>query len=113
ILAVDHVVAEEWGRMTAVRPLSTVDSLLAATAKVHRLTLVHVYSPAGCDVFRAPPGGPSLIALTDSRRAPEIRPCMSTRDYPVLNWTGPVLASESPWSDAAGSAVPRVAHRLW
>ena len=40
ILAVDHVVAEEWGRMTAVRPLSTVDSLLAATAKVHGLTLV-------------------------------------------------------------------------
>jgi toxin FitB len=26
--------------MTAVRPLSTVDSLLAATAKVHGLTLV-------------------------------------------------------------------------
>jgi len=24
ILAVDHVVAEEWGRITAVRPLSTV-----------------------------------------------------------------------------------------
>jgi toxin FitB len=40
ILAVDHLVAEEWGRMTAVRPLSTVDSLLAATAKVHGLTLV-------------------------------------------------------------------------
>jgi toxin FitB len=40
ILAVDHVVAEEWGRMTTVRPLSTVDSLLAATAKVHGLTLV-------------------------------------------------------------------------
>jgi predicted nucleic acid-binding protein len=40
ILAVDHAVAEEWGRMTAVRPLSTVDSLLAATAKVHGLTLV-------------------------------------------------------------------------
>jgi toxin FitB len=40
ILAVDHAVVEEWGRMTAVRPLSTVDSLLAATAKVHRLTLV-------------------------------------------------------------------------
>jgi predicted nucleic acid-binding protein len=40
ILAVDHTVAEEWGRMTASRPLSTVDSLLAATAKVHGLTLV-------------------------------------------------------------------------
>jgi toxin FitB len=40
ILAVDHTVAEEWGRMTTSRPLSTVDSLLAATAKVHGLTLV-------------------------------------------------------------------------
>jgi predicted nucleic acid-binding protein len=40
ILAVDHEVAEEWGRMTANRPLSTVDSLLAATAKVRGLTLI-------------------------------------------------------------------------
>jgi toxin FitB len=40
ILAVEHAVAEEWGRLTALRPLPTVDSLLAATAKVHRLTLV-------------------------------------------------------------------------
>jgi predicted nucleic acid-binding protein len=40
ILAVDHTVAEEWGRMTASRPLSTVASLLAATAKVYGLTLV-------------------------------------------------------------------------
>lgn len=40
ILVVDREVAEEWGRITAVRPLSTVDSLLAATAKVHALTLV-------------------------------------------------------------------------
>ena len=40
ILAVDQVVAEEWGRMTAIRPLSTVDCLLAATAKVYGLTLV-------------------------------------------------------------------------
>jgi len=40
ILAVGHVVAEEWGRLTAVRSLSTIDSLLAATAKVHGLTLV-------------------------------------------------------------------------
>ena len=40
ILAVGHAVAEAWGRMTATRPLSTVDSLLAATAKVHGLTFV-------------------------------------------------------------------------
>ena len=39
LLPVDMAVADEWGRMNAVRPLSTVDSLLAATAKVHGLTL--------------------------------------------------------------------------
>lgn len=39
ILPVDDAVAEEWGKMNAVRPVSTVDGLLAATAKVHRLTL--------------------------------------------------------------------------
>ncbi len=40
ILPVDDAVAEEWGRMNAPRPVSTVDGLLAATAKVHRMTLV-------------------------------------------------------------------------
>lgn len=39
ILPVDEAVAEEWGRMNAKRPISTVDGLLAATAKVHRMTL--------------------------------------------------------------------------
>ena len=39
ILGVNREVAEEWGRMNSARPLSTVDSLLAATAKVHKLTL--------------------------------------------------------------------------
>ncbi len=40
ILAVTREVANAWGRMNAVRPLPTVDSLLAATARVHGLTLV-------------------------------------------------------------------------
>jgi len=39
ILAIDDAVAEEWGKMGAKRPVSTVDGLLAATAKVHRMTL--------------------------------------------------------------------------
>ena len=39
ILPIDHVVADEWGRMSAKRPLSTTDALLAATAKVHGMTL--------------------------------------------------------------------------
>ncbi len=40
ILSVDRAVADEWGRMSAIRPLSVIDALLAATAKVHGMTLV-------------------------------------------------------------------------
>ena len=40
VLAVDQSVADEWGRMSAKRPVSTIDALLAATAKIHRMTLV-------------------------------------------------------------------------
>jgi toxin FitB len=40
ILPISRLVAEEWGRMGSIRPLSVVDGLMAATAKVHRLTLV-------------------------------------------------------------------------
>ncbi len=39
VLTVDQAVADEWGRMSAKRPVSTVDALLAATAKVHGMTL--------------------------------------------------------------------------
>lgn len=40
VLPVDSAVAEEWGRISASRPVSTIDGLMAATAKVHGLTLV-------------------------------------------------------------------------
>lgn len=39
ILPVDQAIADEWGRMGAMRPVSTVDALLAATAKVHGMIL--------------------------------------------------------------------------
>lgn len=39
ILPVDRAVAEEWGRLSAARSVSVVDTLLAATARVHGLTL--------------------------------------------------------------------------
>jgi len=39
ILPVDRAVAEEWGRLTAIRSASVIDTLLAATARVHGLTL--------------------------------------------------------------------------
>jgi toxin FitB len=40
ILGIDLAVAETWGRLSALRPASLVDTLLAATAHVHGLTLV-------------------------------------------------------------------------
>jgi predicted nucleic acid-binding protein len=40
ILAINVRVAEEWGRLNAVASHSTVDSLLAATALIHGLTVV-------------------------------------------------------------------------
>jgi len=39
ILPVDRAVSDEWGRLSAVRSIPIVDGLLAATAKVHRMTL--------------------------------------------------------------------------
>lgn len=40
IVGIDRVVADEWGRISARRPVPVVDALLAATAKVHGMTLV-------------------------------------------------------------------------
>lgn len=41
ILPVTVDIAEEWGRLnTGAQPIPVVDGLMAATAKVHRLTLV-------------------------------------------------------------------------
>lgn len=40
LLPITESVAEEWGRLNRIRPLPTVDGLLAATAKVNGLTLV-------------------------------------------------------------------------
>jgi predicted nucleic acid-binding protein len=40
ILPVTAEIAEEWGRLNAVRPLPVADSLMAATANVHQLILV-------------------------------------------------------------------------
>ena len=40
ILPVDSRVAEQWGRLTAMRSASVIDTLMAATAQVHDLVLV-------------------------------------------------------------------------
>lgn len=39
ILPVDRVTAEEWGRMNVPDPVPVIDGLMAATAKVHGLTV--------------------------------------------------------------------------
>lgn len=40
IVPIDARIAEEWGRLNAAAPPNTVDSLIAATARIHRLTVV-------------------------------------------------------------------------
>ena len=40
ILPVDYRVAEQWGRLTAMRSASVIDTLMAATAQVFDLVLV-------------------------------------------------------------------------
>jgi predicted nucleic acid-binding protein len=40
ILPVTAAIADQWGRLAAIRPISAVDALLAATALVHDLTFV-------------------------------------------------------------------------
>ncbi|WBQ11312.1 type II toxin-antitoxin system VapC family toxin [Hyphomonadaceae bacterium ML37] len=52
VLPVDTAVAEEWGRMNAIRPAPVIDALLAATAKANGLTLVtrNTADVAGLDV---------------------------------------------------------------
>lgn len=40
ILDVDAQVADEWGRMNAIRPLPVIDALIAATARANSLTFV-------------------------------------------------------------------------
>ena len=45
LLPVTAAVAAWWGRLSAIRPISTVDRLLAATGLVHNLTLVTRNAP--------------------------------------------------------------------
>ncbi len=40
ILPVDRRVADQWGRFSSIRSASPVDTLMAATAQVHEMTLV-------------------------------------------------------------------------
>jgi hypothetical protein len=52
ILTIDAEVAEAWGRVNAPAERNTTDSLIAATARVHELTVVtrNTSDFEGCDV---------------------------------------------------------------
>ena len=40
VLGIDNAVSDQWGRMSAIRPLPAIDGLLAATALTNSVTLV-------------------------------------------------------------------------
>ena len=40
VLGIDNAVSNQWGRMSAIRPVPAIDGLLAATALANGLTLV-------------------------------------------------------------------------
>ncbi len=40
VLGIDNAVSDQWGRMSAIRPMPVIDGLLAATALTNGLTLV-------------------------------------------------------------------------
>jgi hypothetical protein len=52
IVPIDDRVAEEWGRLNAAGSRNTVDSLIAATARIHELTVVtrNIRDFEGCGV---------------------------------------------------------------
>jgi predicted nucleic acid-binding protein len=52
IVAIDTRTAEEWGRLNAIAPRNTVDSLIAASARIHDLTVVtrNTVDFQGCEV---------------------------------------------------------------
>ena len=59
LLAIDTAVADEWGRLRAIRSVPVVDAFLAATARVHGLTLVTRNEPdfTGLGVATVNPSG--------------------------------------------------------
>lgn len=65
ILPVDAEVSDQWGRLNAARERPTVDSLIAATARIHSLTIAtrNTADFEGCgvrllDPWQAPPAPP-------------------------------------------------------
>jgi predicted nucleic acid-binding protein len=55
ILTVTDAIADEWGRLQAKQTMPVVDSLIAATALVHKLTIVtrntNDFAPSGANLL--------------------------------------------------------------
>jgi len=60
IIPVDSHIAQQWGRLNAQQPRNTVDSLIAATALIHSLTVVtrNTADFEGCEVDLVNPWTP-------------------------------------------------------
>lgn len=60
IVSIDARIAQEWGRLNAAAPRNTVDSLIAATARIHGLTVVtrNIGDFDGCGVALLNPWQP-------------------------------------------------------
>ena len=85
ILPIDAAAADAWGQIYAIPNVPIVDGLLAATAKVHGLTLVtrnlsHVQG-LGADLL-------NQRADADYRSG-----YRSASDVPVISWTRGMMAS--------------------
>lgn len=61
VLPIDREIADVWGKLSADRPRPVIDTLLAATALVHRLVLVtrnlHDFNGLGVDLLDPFTGG--------------------------------------------------------
>lgn len=66
ILSIDTDAADDWGRLNAAQERSTVDSLIAATARVHDLTVAtrNTTDFEGCDVRLLDPWQPPPLPPT-------------------------------------------------
>ncbi|MGD9615857.1 MAG: type II toxin-antitoxin system VapC family toxin [Alphaproteobacteria bacterium] len=53
LLPIDRAVADEWGRLSAIRTVPVVDGLLVSTARVHGMTFVtrNIADVAGLGAF--------------------------------------------------------------
>ena len=74
VLAVDNAVADQWGRMSAVRPIPVIDGLLAATAVINRLTLV---TRNDRQITGTRCHDPQSVRVSEKRIRPSVKPFLT------------------------------------